>query len=150
MRVEKYGKKRGETIVNKRQWSAVSEEEMQELAERLDWRSVPVGALGENLRFSGIGEFTQLPPGTRFVFGDGAILVVHGENKPCQRAADYLATLTNSDYEKEHVSRTFVKSALGIRGLTGWVERSGTISVGDEAEVKLPEIWEEQGYELQR
>lgn len=109
---------RGAQIMNVRQLSLVSEEELAELAATLgapvDWQK-----LGANLVLRGVPRLTQLAGSTRLVFPSGATVVVDGENAPCSKPARALGL------------PGFVKAAMHKRGLVGWVERAGLIRVGD-------------------
>ena len=129
------GKDKGGTVFNERQWSAVSDEEIALLTERLGIE-IPVGALGENFRFAGAGRLTQLPCGTMLKVSSGVVLGVAGENKPCQKMASYLANFTKAD----SVRREFIRAAEGIRGVVGWVEAPGVVTEGDTAVLEWPEV----------
>ena len=128
--VPRYGHNRGQRVFNERQWSAVSTEEVAELERRLGI-AIPVGALGENLRLSGIAGFSDLAPGTRITFPSGAVLFVSGQNAPCARAAGSLAALSGV----AGVRRSFLKAATGRRGVVGWVETPGPVRAGDTVRV---------------
>ncbi len=128
--VPRYGHNRGQRVFNERQWSAVSAEEVAELEGRLG-TTIPVGALGENLRLSGVAGLSDLPSGTRLTFPSGAVLFVSGQNAPCARAAASLAALSGV----AAIRRLFTKAATGRRGLVGWVETPGLVRAGDEVRV---------------
>lgn len=130
--VPRYGRLKGQTVFNERQWSAVSEEEVAELEQRLGI-ALPPGALGENLRVSGLPRLTKTRPGTRLRLASGAILFVSGPNLPCPRAAQALAKASGHP----DVLATFMKEARGRRGLVGWVETPGGVSVGDVAAIEF-------------
>lgn len=127
------GKRRGETIFNERQWSAVSEEEVQGIEKTLGV-VIPVGALGENFRFFGEPSLSLLPFGTRIRLPNGAVLLVSGQNFPCQKQSDYLAGILGIPT----LRRAFIPAAKDLRGIVGWVEATGPVTVGDRAVVELP------------
>ena len=116
---------RGAQIRNARQLSLVSDEELAEIARGLDVPSVAWQRLGANLCLKGRARLSKLPPSSRLVFPSGATVVVDSENAPCSKPA------------RELEAPTFVKAALGRRGLVGWVEREGVVRVGDAVA-----IWE--------
>lgn len=130
----RFGKHKGGVVLSERQWSAVSSEEMERLGERLGI-SIPIGALGENFRISGIGSLTKITRGTRLILDANLVLVVAGENRPCQKPAEYLADITGV----EGIKNKFVKEADGIRGIIGWVEGQGKIKPPALILVKEPE-----------
>ena len=68
---------KGTVLRNDRQWSAVSDEELAEMSERLDL-DTPLAAhtLGANLCIRGVPELSRLPRGTRLKFPSGAALIV--------------------------------------------------------------------------
>lgn len=133
-RIKTTGKRKGEEILNERQWSAVSDEEMAILSERLNGAEIPAGTIGENFRFSDIGGFSQLPRGTRLIFPTGAVLVIAGENLPCRKAGEALAEVN----EEPSIASEFAKKAIGIRGVVGWVESPGRIMEENTVIVEIP------------
>ena len=122
----------GTTIRNTRQVSLVSVEELQLIAQKMELPAIEPEWLGANLCLSGVREFTKIPPATRLLFSSGACLVVDVENEPCKYPADII----EQHYPGYGV--LFVKSAVGIRGVTAWVELEGTIEHGDTVEVHVP------------
>lgn len=128
---------RGTVIRNNRQWSAVSEEELQQTAQRMGMEHLPPQWLGANLVIQGIPEFTQLPPLSLLVVRseskDKVILVTYELNLPC--IGPHRLIVEKLGFEPE---LDFVKAAMGRRGLVGWVEKAGLISVGDTVRVFLP------------
>ena len=124
--------KRGVPIANTRQVSIVSEEELAEVGETMQAGRLKPEWLGANLVTSGIPELTLLPPSTRMMFSSGATLIVDGENAPCRQVADVI---------EQHVpgkGMQFPKAARNKRGLVAWVEREGSIAVGDEIVLHIP------------
>jgi hypothetical protein len=123
---------RGSEIRNLRQATLVSEEELGEIAVRMDVPAIKAEWLGANIVTSGIPDLTLVPPSTRLQFPSGATLVVDLENEPCRQVADVIRK-----YHPEQ-GLNFVKAALHKRGLAAWVEREGAIAVGDVISVWLP------------
>jgi len=122
----------GTEIRNTRQISVVSVEELSQIADDLKIERLLPEWLGANLSLAGIPDLTLLPPSSRLIFSSGASIVIDMENEPCRYPAELI--------EKHHPGhgRYFVKRALNKRGLTGWVEREGTIQVGDKVTVHMP------------
>jgi len=124
----------GNLSPNHRQWSAVSTEEVAELCAGMGVDPpFADGALGENLRLSGIA-LADVPDGSELEFPSGARLLVHGRNDPCVNAAREL-----SETYGALVGQYFVKQAFGKRGILGTVLATGVIRAGDEVAVLVPE-----------
>lgn len=126
---------RGAVVRNTRQVSIVSTEELEAVAEALGVPQVLAAWLGANLELAGVPRLTQLPPGTRLLFPEDAVLVVEGENEPCRKAG---RALEARHPEREGLASRFVKAAHQRRGLVGWVERAGVLRPGDRVKVLLP------------
>lgn len=139
---------RGTRVLNWREFSAVSVEELAAMAHLLDLEEIPHGALGENLVIAGIPGLTQLPPTSllHFFAPDGSkrapVLAVWGENRPCAHPG---AVLQRHFFpEREDLPKAFADLALlpqGLRGIVGQVfatgkGRSGTIHRGDTVRVQ--------------
>lgn len=127
--------KRGSTICNLRQWSAVSKEEMEVVAQNMGIEKLLPEWIGANLFFSGMSKFTELPSLTRLKSDDpeGAVLIVYEENKPCRLPQPYI----EKGSAKKPIT-TFEKAAKHKRGLVGWVEKPGNIYRGMKMEVWTP------------
>jgi MOSC domain-containing protein YiiM len=122
------------TKPNHRQWSAVSSEEVAELcADMAVDPPFAIGALGENLRLSGI-RLADIPAGSVLEFPSGARLRVSQPNQPCVPAARELSSTYGGA-----VGQHFVKQAFGRRGILGTVLETGVIRAGDEVTVLIPE-----------
>jgi hypothetical protein len=116
-------------IRNLRQVSIVSEEELAEVAAAMAIPEVKPEWIGANLLLKGIPELTTLPPMTRLFFSNGVVLMTGGENNPCSMAGNMVQKMVP---EKPGLSQLFCTAALHRRGVTAWVERSGTIRERDE------------------
>jgi MOSC domain-containing protein YiiM len=119
-------------IPNRRPWSAVSSDEVEEFCARLGVAPFPYGALGENLRLSGV-RLSEVPKGAILEFPSGARLQVSSQNDPCQTAAEELGLAFGP-----YVERYFVKEAFGKRGVVGIVLEQGLIRPGDAVDLVLP------------
>ncbi len=130
--------KEGTEIRNVRQISILSLEDMQQIADNMGVADLQPEWVGANLLISGIPRFSKIPPTTRLIFESGASLVVDLENSPCKYPGEII--------ERHHpgFGSKFAKAAVGLRGVTAWVERTGEIRSGDKIQVFIPpqEIYE--------
>jgi len=125
---------RGTEILNRRQLTIVTEEELADIAEELGVESVLPEWLGANLLLSGFPELTKLTLGSRILFPSGAGLICMGENKPC--------TLPGEEIQKhypEHpkLASRFVRAGYKRRGIVCTVERQGTAALGEEVQILI-------------
>src|SRR3990167_1822795 len=74
---------KGVEIRNRRQWTAVSVEELKIVAKNLEIPYIDPAWLGANIAFSEIDNLSKLPKGSLIFFHDNAILEVEEENSPC-------------------------------------------------------------------
>ncbi|MEE9332861.1 MAG: MOSC domain-containing protein [Granulosicoccaceae bacterium] len=122
----------GTEIRNTRQISALSDEELINIAKRMEIETINPEWIGANLVFRGFKQFSQLPPSSRIIFEGGVSLVVDMENAPCRYPADIIA--------RHHPDQgyRFARAAKGMRGITLWVERPGRIQQGERAQLHIP------------
>ena len=123
---------RGTEIRNVRQLSIVSADELAEIAERLGLEAVDPAWLGASIVVDGLPDFTHVPPSSRLQGPDGATLTVDMLNQPCN-----LVAKTIEDARPGH-GKAFKAAAEGRRGVTAWVERPGTLRVGDALVLHVP------------
>lgn len=121
---------RGTTIRNHRQVSIVDLAELAEVAMNLGLERLDPGVIADNICTTGIPDLTSLPPMTRLVFPSGAVVMLGGENLPCVIAGGLVGDRYGTRPE------AFPKAAIGLRGVTGWVEHPGVIRPGDEVSVR--------------
>lgn len=126
---------RGAEILNRRQISILSREELEETRERMGIEALDPEWIGGNLLLSGYPGLTQLPAGSRLLFPSGAGLVCEGENHPCTDAGK---EVERHVAPKERLPQAFVKAARGRRGIVCSVERPGRIAFGDEIRIIPP------------
>lgn len=119
-------------IRNVRQLSILSEEEMMRIAEGMGVERLDPALLGATVVLRGIPDFTHVPPSSRLQASEGLTLVVDMENLPC--------VLPGREIEAEEPSRgaAFKPAAAGLRGVTAWVERLGTLALGDRLRLFIP------------
>ena len=123
---------RGTTIRNHRQVSIVDVAELARIAQALGVPAIEPGLLADNLCTEGIDTLTTLPRMTRLVFEGGAVIMLGGENLPCTIAGALVGDVHGTS------PSSFPKAAMGLRGVTGWVEHPGIIRPGQACEVREP------------
>ncbi|WP_439529415.1 MOSC domain-containing protein [Pannonibacter sp.] len=129
---------RGTEMVNERQISLLSTEELEVIASRMDLPRIDAGWIGGNILVSGIAHFTLVPPRTRLVFEDGVVLRVDGDNVPCRIAGKGIA----EHYpDREGLDLLFPQKARNRRGLVAFVEKPGVIRPGELVTAHIPEHW---------
>lgn len=121
-------------VRNWRQWSAVSPEELTDIANNLNVDLVTPEMLGANISLEGITNFTTLPRGTVFRFPSEAMLMVEEENNPCIGPGEEIHKVY-----PQVKPNLFQKSAIHKRGLVGVVQRAGILKVDDVVNVKVYE-----------
>lgn len=131
----RFGLQKGTEIANFRQFSAVSEPELIEIATGMGLQSLAFGLLAENLVLS--LSITKLAPGTNIYFSkpDGdvrtAVLTVMSENLPCEIPAKNIA----KNYPNHTFANPFQTAALAKRGVVGIVKSSGFIHENDNVKI---------------
>ena len=123
---------RGTTIANARQLSIVSEEEMAEVARALNLEAMDYAWVGASVVISCIPDLSHLPPSSRLQAEGGATLVVDLENGPCLEPARTI------ELARPGHGKGFKAAAQGRRGLVAWVEREGTLRLGDRVRLHVP------------
>jgi MOSC domain len=128
---------RGTTIRNVRQLSIVSSEEMAAVAAKLGLEALDYAWVGASVVIEGIPDFTHIPPSSRLQADDGTTLVVDMENRPCIEPA---ATIESA---RPGHGKAFKAAAQGRRGVTAWVEREGTLRLGQKVRLHIPDqrVW---------
>ncbi len=125
---------KGTEIRNTRQISALSAEEMLLIQRGMTLDALDPSWIGANLVVSGIPDFSKIPPSSRLIASNGTSLVVDMENAPCRFPGDIIET------HKPGYGKHFAKSALNKRGVTLWVERTGSLNVGDTLTLHVPPV----------
>lgn len=124
---------KGTEIRNVRQVSLVSSEELSEIAGKLDLDELDPTWLGASVVIEGIPDFSHVPPSSRLQADSGATLTVDMQNRPC--------TLVSKTVEMARPGhgKAFKPAAQGLRGVTAWVEREGSIRIGDRLRLHVPD-----------
>jgi hypothetical protein len=133
---------RGEPILNDRQVSIVSIEDLAVIAANLGIDRVEPEWLGANLAVEGLLDFSFIPRGTHLFFPSGAVLTVTGQNAPCRIAG---AEVEKYAAGQEGLALRFSPAAKQLRGVVACVDRPGVIRTGEEFQVRVPEQWVWQG-----
>ncbi len=122
----------GTEVRNTRQLSVLSAAEMTEIATRMQMDSLDPQLIGASIILSGIPDLSHLPPGSRLQGPDGATITVDLENGPC--------VWPGKEIEADHPGHgtRFQPAAEGRRGFTAWVERPGTLRLGDPLRLFVP------------
>lgn len=125
---------KGTEIRNTRQVSILSEEELAQIAADMDVAHLDPAWLGATIVLRGLPDLSHLPPSSRLQGQEGgATLVVDMENRPCHLPAPVI------DTHLPGKGRGFKLAAKGRRGVTGWVEREGALSVGEQVRLHMPD-----------
>lgn len=125
---------------NERQWSAVSVEELAEIAAAMQLdEPLTAASLGANLCIEGVPELSRLPKGTLLKFPSGAELIVEEYNPPCRSMSRIQASRHSRDSGNKVLDTAFSTAAKLRRGVVGVVEAAGPINKGDEVTVVLYE-----------
>jgi hypothetical protein len=124
---------RGTEIRNTRQLSIVSVEELRMIAAKMNIDQLDPSWIGASMVVEGIKDFSHLPPSSRLQAPSGATVVVDMQNRPCVLPAKPI------EARQPGAGASFKPSAVGLRGVTAWVERPGPVSVGDTLSLHIPD-----------
>jgi hypothetical protein len=131
---------RGTEMRNERQLSIVGADELAVIAERMGLAEIKPEWIGANLLIEGVPHLSMLPSGTLLFFKGGVTIKVDAQNGPCRIAGRSIAkNAAMADIEAGALA--FPKAAKRLRGLVAWVEKPGSITVGEEISVRVPEQW---------
>lgn len=125
---------RGTEILNRRQITIVSEEDLAAIANELRVEQILPEWLGANLLVSGITEWTKLTMGSRILFPSGAGLICMGENLPCTFPGEQIQ---KHNLNLPKLASRFVKAGQGRRGIVCAVECPGKIAAEDQVQVLI-------------
>jgi hypothetical protein len=131
---------KGTDIRNVRQFSVLSSEELDAIAQEMGVERVAPDWVGASLVLEGIPDFTHVPPSSRLQSENGTTLVVDMENRPCHLPAKVI------DEDAPGFGKAFKAAAQGRRGVTTWVEREGILRLGDVMRLHIPDqpVWPHQ------
>lgn len=123
---------KGTQIRNTRQISILSAEDLAAIAAELGLPHLPPTYLGANIVLQGIPDLTQLPPASRLIAQNGTSMTIDLENGPCKFPAQEIET------DHPGTGAGFIAAARGRRGVTAWVERPGTLELGQQLRLHVP------------
>ncbi len=123
---------RGTEIRNVRQLSVLCQGDLDAIARDLRLEALDPAWLGASVVVQGLPDFSFLPPSARLQADDGPTLVVDMQNLPCK-----FPEMTIEAARPGH-GRGFRAAAEGRRGITAWVERPGTLRVGQALRLHVP------------
>ena len=123
---------RGTEISNVRQLALVSTEELALIARRMGLERIAPEWTGASMVLEGIPDLTNVPPSSRLQGPGGVTLTIDMQNRPCKLPA--------REIETEHAGfgARFAPAARGRRGVTAWVERPGSLAIGDSLRLHVP------------
>ena len=122
----------GTEIRTTRQLSVVSAEELEQIRSEMGIDRFDPSWIGASLVLSGIPDPTFLPPSSRLQFTGGATITVDMENRPCNLPAAVI------EVDCPGRGRSFKAAAKDRRGITAWVEREGSVRLGDTVTLHVP------------
>jgi hypothetical protein len=129
--------RKGTNIANTRQVSILSAEELAQIAAKMGLESLSPSLLGATMVVEGIPDFSHIPPGSRLQGASGATLVVNLNNRPC--------TIPSRAIEAQHpgFGKALTAAAKDRRGVVAWVEREGSLALGDSIALHIPDqrVW---------
>lgn len=132
--------KRGTMVRNERQLSIVARDELADVAALMGVPMIAPEWIGANITLSGVPMLSLLPASTLLFFAGGATVKIDFQNGPCKIAGAAVARHLGRDGDTD-LALAFVPAAKRRRGLIAWVEKPGTIAMGESVRVQVPEQW---------
>ncbi len=123
----------GTEIHNTRQFSIVAEEELAAIADEMGIEVLRPEWIGASICIAGLPDFSHIPPSSRLQSQNGTTLTIDMQNRPCMLPAPVI------DAYFPGKGKLFKSAAKDRRGVTGWVEREGPLSVGDILTLHIPD-----------
>lgn len=124
---------KGTPIVNERQISILSEEELAQIAARMGLDALDPARLGASIVLRGLPDLSLVPPSSRLQGPDSTTLVVDMQNRPCHLPARSIESIEPGK------GKLFKRAAEGRRGVTAWVQREGRLALGDVLRLHVPD-----------
>ena len=122
----------GTEIRNTRQLSILSAEELAEIAADIGVEAMDPAWLGASMVVKGIADFTHLPPASRLQSQSGTTITIDMLNGPCNWPGKEI------EADAPGHGKAFKAAAMGKRGVTAWIEREGSLQVGDRLRLHIP------------
>lgn len=127
--------RKGTEIRNTRQVTILSAEELAATAAAMGLETLDPAWVGATVVLAGLPDLSHLPPSSRLQADSGATLVVDMENRPCHLPA----TEIDADPRGAGRGKAYRAAARGRRGVTAWVERAGSLSLGERVRLRVPD-----------
>ena len=124
---------RDTVIRNTQQMCVMSAEELAAIAAKMGIGTLDPSYMGATLVIEGIADFTHVPPSSRLQAESGATIVIDMENRPCVLPARGI-----EDDMPGH-GAAVKGAAKNRRGVTAWVEREGTLTLGERMRLHIPD-----------
>ena len=131
---------RGTQIRNERQLSIVARDELDQVAADMGIAMIAPEWIGANITLAGVPLLTMLPSSTLLFFESGATVKVDAQNGPCRIVGAAIARHLGEEGNDE-IALAFPKAAKRRRGFVAWVEKPGTVKMGEKVRVQVPEQW---------
>lgn len=124
---------RGTTIRHSRQITILSRDELDDIRDAMGLDDFNPEWIGANMVLSGIPDLTHLPPASRLQAGNGCTLTLDLENGPCNWPGKVI------DEDRPGFGKSFRTAARDRRGVLAWVERAGSLQLGDDLRLFVPD-----------
>ncbi|MEL6435924.1 MAG: molybdenum cofactor sulfurase [Pseudomonadota bacterium] len=131
---------RGTVMRNERQVSIVCRDELAVVAETMGLDRIEPEWIGANITLKGVPHLSFLPPSTLLFFEGGATIKVDFMNGPCRFAGEAIARHVGRPGD-DTIALGFPKAAKRRRGVVAWIEKAGTITMGEKVRVQVAEQW---------
>lgn len=131
---------RGTLMRNERQVTLVARDELAAAAADMAIARIEPEWIGANITLEGVPMLSMLPASTLLFFEGGATIKIDFQNGPCTIAGKSIA-IHLGDPDNKDIALGFPKHAKRRRGVLGWVEKPGTLTMGEKVVVQLPEQW---------
>ncbi|WP_298857881.1 MOSC domain-containing protein [uncultured Sulfitobacter sp.] len=124
---------RDTVIRNTRQLCVMSTEELAAIASTMGVEALDPSYMGATLVIEGIADFTHVPPSSRLQAESGATIVIDMENRPCVLPARGI------EEDMPGAGAAVKGASKNRRGVTAWVEREGTLKLGEHMRLHVPD-----------
>ena len=131
---------RGTEMRNERQVTIVARDELDGVAADMDVPMIAPEWIGANITLAGLPMLSMVPASTLLFFEGGATIKVDFQNGPCKIAGAAIAGHLGREGDQD-IALGFPKHAKRRRGLVAWIEKPGTIVMGETVRVQIPEQW---------
>ena len=124
---------KGTEISNVRQVTILSGEEMAMIAADIGLECLNPKYVGASIVIEGIEDFSHVPPSSRLQAENGTTLIIDMQNRPCHLPAREI------EADLPGHGKAFKAAGKGRRGVTAWIERPGSLVIGDKLRLHIPD-----------